>query len=213
MDKPRLSHAHQGMIVVGPPRPARSALLAAAKGASAPSACDDMVASRRLRHSTDRVSATAAPPPTTTLRPQVVRPARALENRAPRPSVNAVQRALASDKGSVLRTALSVSLITDAMRVATVAGTATAVVEAVKRKRSRMTAEQRALLVSHEDVQAYQLEKAAEWLADELPPSAVHRLLGGDRGLEQVPEPADRRAAQGRLGRLIPRDSEGPSRS
>ena len=41
----------------------------------------------------------------------------------------------------------------------------------------------------------YQLEKATEWLADELPHAAVHKLLGGDRGLEQVPEPADRRAA------------------
>jgi hypothetical protein len=50
-------------------------------------------------------------------------------------------------------------------------------------------------MVSHEDVQAYKLDRAAEWLADELPPSASHHLLGGDLGLAQVPDPADRRAA------------------
>jgi hypothetical protein len=58
-----------------------------------------------------------------------------------------------------------------------------------------MTADQKALLVSHENVQAHRLEKAAGWLADERPPSAVHALLGGGRGLEHVPEPADRRTA------------------
>ena len=104
-----------------------------------------------------------APTTTTALRPQEVKPARPTETRALKPYMAAVRAALASDEVSVLCTALGLSLVTEVRHRVTVAGTMTAVVEAVERKRSRMTAEQKALLVSHEDVQAYRLEKAAEW--------------------------------------------------
>jgi hypothetical protein len=63
------------------------------------------------------------------------------------------------------------------------------------RKRRRASAAELAALVSHADVQEYRLDRAAEWLADELPPASILHLLGGERGLQQVPDPAERRAA------------------
>lgn len=60
-----------------------------------------------------------------------------------------------------------------------------------KGKRRRAPPEVLAALVSHADVQAYRLDKAAEWLADELPPASVLHLLGGERALLQVPDPAE----------------------
>ena len=131
MDKPRLTKAHQSPMVMGPPRPARSALRAALACASAPLQSTSTVADKLLASASARVLATVAWPPIMTLGPQEVRPARPIETRAQRPSLLAVQRALASDKGSVPCTALSVSLITGATCGLTVAGTTTAVVEAV----------------------------------------------------------------------------------
>ena len=49
--------------------------------------------------------------------------------------------------------------------------------------------------VSYIDKQAHQADKAAAWLADCLPPDCVYTILGGARGLLQVPDPEARRAA------------------
>jgi hypothetical protein len=64
-----------------------------------------------------------------------------------------------------------------------------------RRKRTRAPAEELAALISHEDVQAYKLDRAAVGLANELPEAAAFTLLGGELGLAQVPGHDDRRAA------------------
>ena len=72
----------------------------------------------------------------------------------------------------------------------------TAPPRATRRGRRRWaTAEELAEQVSHADVQAFRLDRAAEWLADELPSRVVFELLGGEHGLAQVPEEAARRQA------------------
>lgn len=57
-----------------------------------------------------------------------------------------------------------------------------------------MTAAEGAALESHEDVEKYKVDKAVQWLADCIPINC-YPSIWGHRGMQQVPNVSERRAA------------------
>ena len=63
------------------------------------------------------------------------------------------------------------------------------------RKGKRLTAAQKAEQRTHDDVQGYKKEQAADWLVSVVPPDLRDFMLGGDLAVAQNPDPVERAKA------------------
>lgn len=63
------------------------------------------------------------------------------------------------------------------------------------RKGKRLTEAQKAEQRTHDAVQGYKKEQAADWLVSVVPPALRDWMLGGDLAVAQNPDPAEREAA------------------